>query len=195
MTSVFGRHIRSRREAAGYNPQTLAQAIGYRNTNKGARRLQHLEDAGLETQEFVDRVLAVLDVDRGRAKALYLEDEAARRAAWEAWVDEPVRPMLFRNWGPLFTRAMGVLAAPSSCTTEQAAEAWARAYAREHHWRMRLMPSRREDVWIGADGEIEGRTTYSYDKRPVRPSISLRGRSGARFLFAAPAEEDRQADS
>ncbi|HET7308184.1 MAG TPA: hypothetical protein VFK24_10285 [Gammaproteobacteria bacterium] len=191
MKTALGAYVRARREALGYNPQTFAGAIGYHNRNKGARRLQALENRGLEAQDFVDRVLEGLGLDREVARDHYLEDEAQRRADWEVWADEPIRPYMTRREGPIFVRALAVHVVPEDITSRAALERHASEYARQYNVKMRLMVSRREALHISRSGDIEGRYTFSYDNRPMLPGLSIRGRRGSRFLFVDGATDER----
>ena len=99
------------------------------------------------------------------------------RADWEAWADEPV-PM------QMIVRLMAAVYSPhplpAHVTTAEEAEAYAREFAKERGHRVCLALNRRESVWIGRDGHIEGRT----QARPGLPNIPYATLGGRRkFLL------------
>ena len=68
---------------------------------------------------------------------------------------------------------------PAEVTTPKEAEAWARAFARQHRFRVCLVVSRRISVWIDAQGQVEARTEATLG-HPNLPFMQLKGR---RFLL------------
>jgi hypothetical protein len=126
----------------------LARLVGYRNVNKGARRITCLERTGLGKPDLVVNVAEALDVDWMVVERLAQEDHLERPLEWQAWANEPT-PMC------LVVRMMAAVyakhALPVEIMTVEAAEAWACEFAREHRCRICLVVSRRLSVWLNAD--------------------------------------------
>jgi hypothetical protein len=105
-------------------------------------------------------------------------DRQGRLRAWEEWVRQPVPKRLIVRYMPA---VYGTVALPEGVTTPEQAEAFARAYAREHGRRVCLAVSRRLSVWVGEDGRVEARTEATPDT-PNAPFMRLKG-SGKKFLL------------
>jgi hypothetical protein len=74
----------------------LVEALGYRNINRGLRRLDQLESGECVEPRFLERVWSVLQPDEAEIVAAINRDRAAR----EAWLDEPVPIRLAVKWAP-----------------------------------------------------------------------------------------------
>lgn len=174
--SKLGDFIQNERRRRGSTLGQLARQIGYRNINKGARRIACLEQTGIATSDLFVNVAQALNLDRATIFHLAKKDYLDRLREWEAWADEPVpMQLVVRLMAAVFARK----ALPAEVTTPAEAEAWACAFARQHRCRVCLMLSRRLSVWIDASGQVEARTEATLDE-PNMPYIEVRGR---RFLL------------
>jgi transcriptional regulator with XRE-family HTH domain len=176
MMSKLGDFLRAERLKQGLSLGQLARLVGYRNLNKGARRILALERTGTGKVDLVVNVAEALDLQWTTIERLAEEDHRERLLAWEAWVSEPV-PMclVVRLMAAVYSR----MALPAWVTTPVEAEAWACEFARQHGCRVCLMLSRRQSVWIDAQGEVEART----EATPGCPNMPFMEVKGRRFLL------------
>jgi hypothetical protein len=160
-------YVRQQRELKGIRLGDLAEKLGY-NRSKGANRILAFEREGHVTDDLLRKLIQALELDEEMIIAPMERD----RADWEAWVNEPVpMQMIVRLMAAVYSPHQ----LPAHVTTEQEAETYARAYAKEKGRRVCLALNRRESVWIGCDGHIEGRT-QAQPGIPNIPYASLGGR-------------------
>lgn len=172
----LGAFMRAERIRRGWTLGRLARLVGYRNLNKGARRIACLERTGAATPDLLGKVADALHVDRTTVERLAEEDRLERLRAWEAWANEPTpMHMVVRLMAAVYARK----ALPAEVTTQEQAEAWANTFARSHQCRVCLVVSRRLSVWIDARGEVEART----EARPGQPNVPFMQVGGRRFLL------------
>ena len=174
--SNLGAFISTERKRRGLTLGQLARLVGYRNLNRGARRIACLERTGTTTPDLLVNVVEALDLDWTTVERLADEDRQERLRAWEAWVNEPVSMFLVvRLMAAVYARR----GLPAEVTTPEKAEAWACTFARQHRCRVCLVLSRRWSVWIDALGQVEART----EAKPGEPNIPLMQVKGRRFLL------------
>ena len=160
-------HCRKRRRHLALSPAQLARLAGYRNINKGIRRIRDFEDGGRPDSEFLGKLVDALDIPQG---------EIDRVTAWDVqdWcenIDRPIQPHLLRTkYGPRIKLPPGV-------DTLEKAQAYARARALEIYRTVRLVWSRRTYVQYSPDGTVVYRRDSQYDRDGYYPSfVSPRGR-------------------
>jgi hypothetical protein len=175
MTNL-GSFIRAERVGRGLTLGQLARLVGYRNLNKGARRIACLEHTGMATSDLLVNVIEALGLNWTMVERLADEDRQERLREWERWASEPV-PMylVIRLMAAVYAR-QGL---PAEVTTPEKAEAWASTFARQHRCCVCLVLSRRWSVWIDADGQIQART----EARPGEPNMPFMQVQGRRFLL------------
>lgn len=166
-------YVRQQREFKGIRLGPLAEMVGYKNRSKGGQRISAFERYGHITNDFLIKLIRALELDEDKVSEAMAKD----LAEWEEWANEPV-PMR------MIVRLMATVYCPhplpQDVTTAEEAEAYARRFAKENNHRVCLALNRRESLWIGADGEIEGRT----QARPGLPNIPYVTLGGQRkFLF------------
>lgn len=147
MRTELGDFFRSRRTQLGFTLQDLARRLGYRNADKGARRLERLERQGGAKMALVHEAAAALGIGRQEVEALRARDEEAKRADFEAWLLEPTpRQLLGYAAGVTFE-----LPLPEGLGEE---EACSHAVAVQEGLRLRvcLVLDRRRSLWIATDG-------------------------------------------
>jgi transcriptional regulator with XRE-family HTH domain len=175
MTNL-GSLIKAERLKHGLTLGRLARLVGYRNFNKGARRIACLEQTGMATPDLLVNVAEALDLDWTTVERLAEEDRQERLREWEAWVNEPVPMyMVVRLMAAIYVRN----SLPAEITTQEQAQAWACTFARQHRLRVSLVLSRRWSVWIDAEGQVEART----EARPGEPNVPFMQVKGRRFLL------------
>ena len=147
MRTELGELLRSTRLSLGLRLPALAGRLGYRNQNRGARRLERLERSGQDESELINRVADALGLDAKLVANKRERDEVIRRKAFEAWVSVP-QPMR------LLTMVAGVaieLPLPEGLM-EQQAITYAMDLWRQKKIRLCLVLSRRRLLWISAEG-------------------------------------------
>ena len=174
--SKLGDFIRTERIEHSLTLGGLARLIGYRNINKGARRIACLEQNGTATVDLLANVSKALDLNWTTIERLAEQDRQERVREWEAGVNEPVPMFLVvRLMAAVYART----ALPAEVTTQEDAEAWACTFARQHRCRVCLVVSRRLSVWINGQGKIESRT----EAVPAESNVPFMQIGGRRFLL------------
>jgi hypothetical protein len=172
MMSKLGDFLRAERFKQGLSLGQLARLVGYRNLNKGARRILALERTGTGKVDLVVNVAETLNLDWMAVERLAEDERRERLLAWEAWVSQPVSiQLVVRMMAAVYARKVP----PAEVTTPVEAEAWACEFARQHGCRVCLVVSRRLSVWIDADGQVEARTEAKFGE-PNMPFVQVKGR-------------------
>jgi transcriptional regulator with XRE-family HTH domain len=161
MRTELGDLVRRTRTSQRLTPQELARRVGYRNANKGARRLEQLERRGVEAADFIDRVASSLGIDRERVAELAARDEAARRADFEAWLRVPQPMALYQ-----YVAGITIQAPLPEGLSEQEAVAHARELQKKQRLRVCLVLDRRRSLWITSDGE-----SFTTEATPDSPNF------------------------
>ena len=146
MRTELGDFLRRERLRRGFALQALARRLGYRNVNKGARRLEALERTGREAAEFVRIVAASLDA-ADRVPELLARDEEARHEAFRRWLAEPQEMEL---WQFVCGVTVGVPLPPG--LSEDEAIGRALAVRAKTGLRTCLLLDRKQSLWIASDG-------------------------------------------
>ena len=147
MRTELGELVRRARLHLQLTPQALARRLGYRNLNKGARRVERLERTGIEAPVFIEELVAALGCDQGQVADLTARDDVARRLAFEGWLNVPQPLALYRN-----AVGLAIGAAIPDGLTEEEAIAYAINLQRKEGLRMCLVLDRRRSIWIEEDG-------------------------------------------
>ncbi|MGO9572575.1 MAG: hypothetical protein ACLP5H_34090 [Desulfomonilaceae bacterium] len=165
--------FREQRERKGERLGQLAEMIGYTNHNKGARLILQFEREGIASDDLLQKLITALQIDHEDMIQAMEKD----KAEWEAWVSEPVPMQMILR--PI--SAVNLLhPMPPEIETSEDAEKYAQNYAKEKGYRVCLVLSRRESVWINGNGEIACRTFA----KPGVPNIPYTTLGGQRkFVF------------
>lgn len=91
--------IRKERRAQGLTLQALAEQLGWKNLNKGARRIESLENGERVAQDLFDSLVEVLDLDPDEINELALVDHDERVTAWARHMAELRSLKLY--WHPM----------------------------------------------------------------------------------------------
>ncbi len=163
--------IHKNRASMGLNFGQLAELSGYRNRSKWAIRICNFEREGVGDDEMVGRVIQALEIDHQEVQDAIQKDYAI----WEQWANEPVpMQMLLRYSGVIIV----IHHMPPEVTSRESAIKYAQNYAKENALRVVLVLSRRESVWIAADGNMNISQT-----KPGVPNIPFASVGGKKFLF------------
>ncbi|MGO8880098.1 MAG: hypothetical protein ACLQMS_11385 [Desulfomonilaceae bacterium] len=163
--------IHKNRASMGLNFGQLAELSGYRNRSKWTIKICNFEREGAGDDEMVSKVIQALEIDHQEVQEAIQKDYAI----WEKWANEPV-PM------QMLIRITGVIILnhdlPPEITSRETAIEYAQNYAKENALRVVLVFSRRESVWIAADGHMSISQT-----KPGVPNVPYASVGGKNFLF------------
>jgi hypothetical protein len=176
MNQHLRRLIYKHRAAKGLNFGQLAELSGYRNRSKWAIRICTLEREGVGTGELVGNVIRALEIDHQEVQDALQKDYAI----WEKWADEPV-PMQMILW--IAGAIIVIHHMPPEITCREDAIEYGQNYAKKNGLRVCLVLSRRESVWIAADGHMHISQT-----KPGVPNIPYASVGGKKFLFGGSEE-------
>ena len=163
--------IHKHRASMGLNFGQLAELSGYKNRSKWAIRICNFEREGTGDDEMVNKVIQALEIDHQEVRDAIQKDYEI----WEQWANEPVEmQMLLRYSGVIIV----IHHMPPEITSREEAIEYAQNYAKENGLRVVLVLSRRESVWIAADGHMSISQT-----KPGVPNIPFASVGGKQFLF------------
>ena len=143
-----GQYLAEQRHARGLTPQQLAHLVGYRNVDKGGRRILALEREARTVGNLLDRVIEALELDRGYVQSLVADDRRAYAEAWEHWASEAITPEL--RFRPI--AAVWCLTPIPKDLSKDDMIAYAKERATRTGWIHVLVVSRKEEVWCYPDG-------------------------------------------
>ncbi len=147
---VFGRFLKERRKAMGLTHKQLAERLGYRNTNRGIRRIQRIENGFIEN-DLVGKIMQILDVND--------EEREKCRQQEEAYLLEQIaklpkfKPVLV--WRAMACAYVDVKIPENLTTTGEMLE-FASAYAKERKALCWLKLDYNLRYHINRDGEVSG---------------------------------------
>lgn len=154
MKSFLGSYICGERLKQKLNTVQLAEKVGYRNTNKGMRRIIDLEREGKVHNELLEKVVDVLKLDAGYIDSLTMKDREAYEAETERWLNEPIRKYYTIRMMPTIYLSYDL---PSNIETEDEAIYFVSDIAKNKKCLAWVNFSRRETVCIDKSGRVTGR--------------------------------------
>ena len=180
MNSQLGAYVSEARQRMGWSRQELARRIGYKNLNKGARRIERVENQGPYETALFWEIVGALKLDHEEIKKRVALDHKA----YEASLDEPVpMKMIVR----LIPAAYFSHTLPGNINPHEEAKAYAVEYAKCHRRKVCLVLSRRYSYWVDESGKgFMNETTR--EKPSNSPYMRISG-SGEKFLLAMPDNE------
>lgn len=172
MFNHLGECVTSARLALGLGRGELARRMGLKNTNKDLRRLIALEREGVIEEEFLERLIAALCLDRKMVEEAISRMRSEQREEYQKWLDEP-EPVILHMRGP---GGIPILfSPPEHLLAEEVLIAWASETLRGYKHEGKLHLSRRETVWFDRCGEVIGRKRIGPNESPpdfMRPKGS-----------------------
>ncbi len=134
MYNNLARYVKQERTRRGWNRAELARRMGYQNVSKGINRILNLEREGMVPPEVLNKMISALDLDEEKVKRLLERDREEYEAAYEAWLDKPVKMHLIMRLMPAVFAHKSL---PEHVTSEEEALAYACEQAKS--MRMRVM--------------------------------------------------------
>ena len=160
MTTKLAGYIKQQRERQRLNYAELSRKMGYSNINRGMRRVIDLEREGIFHFEVLEKIIDALELDQEYIEQLIEEDEEQKRREFEEWVNTPIKWHLIIRWMPA---VYGEREIPGYIKNEGEAIEYAKSYAKENQKMLWLVLSRRENIHIGAYGEVMARYEVTRD--------------------------------
>jgi hypothetical protein len=174
MRSNLGIYVEDARRGKNLSRQVLAGRIGYKNLNKGARRIEQLEQQGAVDENLMHKIITELELDPTEIEAKIELD----RKAFQSFLDEPVpMQMTVRHMAAVYSSHP----LPEEIKTPGQAKAYASDYAVKYHLKVCLILSRRFSYWIDESGSGV-MTETAFDNRMNAPFSSINGKP---FLFSS----------
>lgn len=101
MTTNLSRFIKGERVKQGLNYAQVSRKMGYKNINRGMRRITDLEREGKVNPEVLEKIIEALKLDRNKVDQLIQEDKEQQQREFEAWVNTPIKRYLIIRWIPV----------------------------------------------------------------------------------------------
>jgi len=154
VTTNLSRFIKEERVKQRLNYAELSRRMGYKNLNKGMRRVIDLEREGIVHSEVLEKISDALNLDREHVNALINKDRQEQEEAFEKWVSEPIQPHYILRIIPTIYQSYDL---PGNFPTEDRIIEYVAGVAKEKHKQALLCLSRREKISINEKGEIMGK--------------------------------------
>jgi hypothetical protein len=152
--SYLGSYMKNERLKQKLNTAQLAEKVGYKNINKGMRRITVLELEGVAPPSLLRKVVDVLKLDADYIDSLIRKDREAYEAEYERWVNEPIKMYYTIRMMPTIYLSYDL---PTNIKTEDEAIYFVSAIAKNKKFLAWVNLSRRETVCIDKSGEVTGR--------------------------------------
>jgi hypothetical protein len=154
MATNLAKYIKQERVKQGLNYAELSRLMGYKNNNRGMRRIIDLAREGKVHSEILKKLIEALGLDRAYIDQLIKEDKDQQRREFEEWVNNPIDWHLIIRWMPA---VYGEREIPGYIKTEDEAIEYARSVDREYKSMVWLVLSMKENIHIDSDGSIKYR--------------------------------------
>jgi hypothetical protein len=173
------------RLARNLSVRDVAVGIGYRNINKGIRRVAAVEEGCGVDSDLLDKIIKFFNWDRAEVEQLVERDrqeyEQDYKQKRNAWLDEPIEPhCIVKPFCGCYLRR----SVPEDCTDQAGAETYAAELSRTFHSDVWYVISRRHSIHY-KDGVRQGEEC-EYD---VLPRMYLKNHTGRPFLLHVTEEK------
>lgn len=173
MSTNLSRHFEQARIARSLKPGQLATLAGCKNPGKSGNHIRTFELTGKITQCLFEKLVVALGMDAGTIERLVEQDRREFFEKWLEWVNEPITPYLVER---LIAAVYRKLPLPLEITTQDEAEAWAAAVARESRRKCCLVWSRRISIWFDEVGDLVSRSE-AVPGKPNMPWLKIGGKT------------------
>jgi transcriptional regulator with XRE-family HTH domain len=169
MNNHLGKYIKARREQRGLRRSEVARLLGYENEAKGSARLHSLEEGRCVSQDFLQRLIGILQIEPQVIQDLIERDREDYIEQWNRWADEPVPMHAAVRYVPGFFAGIDL---PGGVTTPEQALAWAVETAKQKQKKVVLVVSRRVSWTVHEDGRADGPFVATPDEK-AQPWMAL----------------------
>ncbi len=154
MTTNLSRFVKQERIKQGLGYAELSRKMGYKNFNKGMRRVIDFESDGEVHPDILNRIVNALELDQDHINALVLKDRQEYEEELEKWVSQPIEPYYTLRMMPTIYLSYDM---PGNYPTEEQSAEYVAKIAKEKHVKAWLSLSRREKIYITEQGEVGGK--------------------------------------
>ena len=163
---IFGRFLEEKRKNSGFSRKEIAQKTGYKNLNKGIRRIKAIEEGKID-EPLVQKIMTILEVaGLDREKCLLAEKLQIKREIKKLPEFKP--RIIWRAMSCLYIP----LEIPEYLTSKAAILNFARALARERKAHCRLELNYNLRYYIAPSGEVSKPDRRFHYDRPAKPALS-----------------------
>lgn len=154
VSTNLSRFIKKERVKQGLNYAEVSKMMGYKNINKGMRRIIELEREGLVHSEVLEKIIETLNLDRDHIDSLILKDRREYEEEFGKWLSEPIEPYYTLRIMPSIYLSYDL---PGNLSTEKEAAEYVAKIAKRKKVKAWVNLSRRERIYITEKGEIRGK--------------------------------------
>ncbi len=160
MITNISRFVKQERIKQGLGYAELSRKMGYKNINRGMRRIIDLERENEAHPEVLEKIIVALELGREYIDQLIQQDKDYQQREFEKWVNTPIKWHLIVRWMPA---VYGEREMPGYIKTEKEAIEYAVGVAKEYSSMVWLVLSRKENVHIDKDGTIKSKYEITQD--------------------------------
>ena len=161
MTTKLAGYIKQERLKKRLNYADLSRLMGYKNINRGMRRIIDLEREGKAHPEILKKITEALGLVEDIVDELIQQDKEEQQREFEEWVNaSPMRWHLIIRWIPA---VYGERDIPDNIKTEDEAIEYAVGVAKELKSMIWLVLSRKVNIHIDENGDIKSRNEATLD--------------------------------
>ena len=160
MTTKLAFYIKQERVRQGLNYAEVFKKIGYKNLNKGMRRIIDLEREGVVHPEVLEKIITALSLDQDYIDILVLKNREDYEKEFESWLSEPIEPYYTLRMMPCIYLSYDL---PGNLSTEKEAAEYVAKITKEKQVKAWVNLSRREKIYITEKGEIRGKIKTTID--------------------------------
>jgi transcriptional regulator with XRE-family HTH domain len=160
VSTNLSQYIKQERVKQGLNYAELSRKMGYKNFNKGMRRVIDLERDGEVHHKVLEKIIDALELDRNNLDLLIKQNKEQKRREFDELVNSPIKWHLIIKFMPAVYDERDI---PGYIKTEEEAVKYAKSYARENKLMLWLVLSRKENIHIDKDGIIKSRNIETVD--------------------------------
>ena len=166
----LGRYVKKERLKKGLNSSELAHFMGYKNINRGMRRILSLEGEGEVHPEVLKKLIEALNLSQEKVDEQIKKDKEQRDKEFQEWVNTPIKKHLIIRW---MAAMYGMLDIPEGIQSEEEVIKYACDKAKELKCMLWLVLSRKENIQINKEGEVLSRNEFTID-RSFLPFTAIR---------------------
>lgn len=153
MLNNLGAYLKSERINKGLNCHQLASLVGYKNLNKGARKIEKAEKGGRLSNELMEKISSALGLDTDKIAEAVRKD----KENFEAWLNEPVpRELIIRLMAAFYLHHD----IPEDIQSDEEALEYAKTVALKYG-KICLVMNRRLTYWFNREDYTSKETTFN----------------------------------
>jgi hypothetical protein len=160
MATNLAHYIKQERVNRGLNYAELSRKMGYKNINRGMRRIIDLERENEAHPEVLEKIIVALELGREYIDQLIHQDKDYQQREFEKWVNTPIKWHLIIRWMPAVYSEREI---PGYIKTEEEAIEYAVGVAKEYCSIVWLVLSKKENIHIDKNGNVKSKYEITQD--------------------------------